>query len=338
METVAAAQSLSVEAVETAPSPSVEAVESAPSADVEAVDPASGLSAEAVETVLADFRSWLRALPAGAPLPPALEDDGPDLHTLLGQFVALRHEVNLQTKATRGQQEQTGEAVRLLRDALEHLEQSAAAAREARQDSLEENLRPLLKTLVDLYDALALAGREVQRMQDGLTTLLEQMTPRLETTLEKEPAEDPLLLTVPALSWWRRLFGARPTDTTTLTEEIARLRGELREERRLRTELAKRAREGAAQALTAAERVRQAVGSLVTGYGMSLQRVERALQQHGLEAIPVVGEPFDPEQMEVVEAVTGSNRPSGEVLEEVRRGYLWNDRVFRYAQVRVAKN
>ena len=33
-----------------------------------------------------------------------------------------------------------------------------------------------------------------------------------------------------------------------------------------------------------------------------------------------------------------SGRPSGEVIEEVRRGYLWNGRVFRYAQVRVAKN
>jgi len=38
-----------------------------------------------------------------------------------------------------------------------------------------------------------------------------------------------------------------------------------------------------------------------------------------------------------VEAVLDSGRPAGEVIEEVRRGYLWNGRVFRYAQVRVAK-
>jgi len=71
---------------------------------------------------------------------------------------------------------------------------------------------------------------------------------------------------------------------------------------------------------------------------MSVQRVERALRQQGLEPIPAVGEPFDPERMEVVEAATGTGRPSGEVLEEVRRGYLWNGRVFRYAQVRVARS
>lgn len=73
------------------------------------------------------------------------------------------------------------------------------------------------------------------------------------------------------------------------------------------------------------------------GYTMSVQRIERALQQHDLETIPTTGERFDPEQMEVVEAVADSGRPSGEVVGEVRRGYLWNGRIFRYAQVRVAK-
>jgi molecular chaperone GrpE len=71
---------------------------------------------------------------------------------------------------------------------------------------------------------------------------------------------------------------------------------------------------------------------------MGLQRLERALSQHGLEAIPAAGEPFDPERMEVLEAVDGTGRPPGEVLAEVRRGYLWRGRVFRYAQVRVARS
>ena len=75
-------------------------------------------------------------------------------------------------------------------------------------------------------------------------------------------------------------------------------------------------------------------GSLLT----ALQRLERAMRQHGLEPTEAVGQPFDPERMEVLEAVTDSGRPPGEVLEEVRRGYLWNGRVFRYAQVRVARS
>ena len=33
-------------------------------------------------------------------------------------------------------------------------------------------MRPLLKTLVDLYDAVALAGREMQRVQETVTAAL----------------------------------------------------------------------------------------------------------------------------------------------------------------------
>jgi molecular chaperone GrpE len=85
------------------------------------------------------------------------------------------------------------------------------------------------------------------------------------------------------------------------------------------------------------QQVQQFLESVITGYTMSFQRVERALQQHGLETIPAAGRPFDPERMEVVAAVADSGRPAGEVVEEVRRGYLWRGRVFRYAQVSVAK-
>jgi molecular chaperone GrpE len=83
--------------------------------------------------------------------------------------------------------------------------------------------------------------------------------------------------------------------------------------------------------------VRHLLDSVLTGYAMSVRRVERALQDYGLEAIPCVGEPFDPELMEVVEVVTDPARAAAEVIAEVRRGYLWRGRVFRYAQVRVAR-
>jgi molecular chaperone GrpE len=97
-------------------------------------------------------------------------------------------------------------------------------------------------------------------------------------------------------------------------------------------------RERDRQATAAARRAHEFLDSVITGYTMSLQRVERALQQHGLETIPAVGRPFDPEQMEVLEAVSNSGRPASEVLDEVRRGYVWHGRVFRYAQVRVARS
>lgn len=238
----------------------------------------------------------------------------PDLHTLLGQFVAVRQEVNLQTRAVRAQQEQNTETLRQLSAALDALRQSQSRGEQMRQQDRDEAIRPLLKTLIDLYDALALAGREMQRLSETVLPNLEQLA----ASAPIEPEPPPTSPTPP--SFWAKLFGCSPPQPAPRAEKT----------------LAQQERDRMAR--DSSERVRQLFGSLVTGYSMSLQRVERALRQHGLEAIPTAGERFDPERMEVVEAVADSGRPSGEILDEVRRGYLWNGRVFRYAQVRVAKS
>jgi molecular chaperone GrpE len=70
---------------------------------------------------------------------------------------------------------------------------------------------------------------------------------------------------------------------------------------------------------------------------MSERRVQRLMREVGVELIETVGRPFDPEAMEAVEAVMSGEQPPGTVVEELRRGYLWDGRVFRFAQVRVAK-
>ncbi|MBY0525303.1 MAG: nucleotide exchange factor GrpE [Gemmataceae bacterium] len=244
------------------------------------------LTPEAIDAVLADFRGWLEQL---GDAPVSLDGTAPpepiDLHTLVGQFAALRHEVNLQTKATRTQQEQNADTLRQLTQAVE-------AAKQAPKTDTDDDeaVRPLLKTLVDAADALALAKQEIERLQTTTGGALERLT------TESQPAPSGLA------RWF-----SRGTDNSSAARRQA------------------------------AEQVRRLLDSVLTGYGMSVQRIERALQQHGLEAIACVGERFDPECMEVVEAVAESGRPSGEVIAEVRRGYLWNDRVFRCAQVRVAK-
>src|SRR5439155_15864549 len=111
------------------------------------------LTPDAIETVLADFRAWLQqAVVSGQwsvvsqeGRPSSLTTDhsslttAPDLHTLLEQFVALRHEVNLQTKASRTQQEQNAEALRRLGEAFD-------ALRQADRQTNDEPLRPALKT------------------------------------------------------------------------------------------------------------------------------------------------------------------------------------------------
>jgi molecular chaperone GrpE len=316
----------------------------------------------ALAAVLADFQAWLSRAAAEPGTPGAAEAPAPperiDLSTVLGHFVALRQEVNLQTRATRAQQEQNVETLRQLQQALAALERAQEAAAEGQL----ERVRPLLKTLVDLYDALSLAGRELGRAQDTVLPLLEQLVAPPETATEGGPVSQPPGApggsadlpqdrarpgTAPRRSCWQRWFG-KAGNGEGAAEQLAaaeRLHGvaqqlELAAERlRGATHRQERMAQGeqARQARAASERLRQVLAALVTGYTMSLQRIERALRQHDLEPIPTVGETFDPELMEVLEAVTGTGRPSGEVLQEVRRGYLWHGRVFRYAQVRVAK-
>lgn len=271
---------------------------SAPVTGDAAGDAPEGLTPERIEATLADFRAWLYDLAAAEATPP----DAPaptetvDLHTLLAQFVALRHEVNLQTRAARAQQEQNTQT-------LEVLSQSVDAFTQTNHEPADETdalVRPLLKTLVDVADALGLARRELQRSQQVLAAALEGMAAR--TTVADGGLADTLHRLIDGL--FRNRRGAR---------------------------------KAARQDAETAERVRRMLDAVITGYTMSLQRLERTLQQHGLEPIPCRGQPFDPEQMEVVEAVADSGRPAGEVIDEARPGYLWNGRVFRYAQVRVAK-
>ena len=251
------------------------------------------MSADDVETMLDDFRAWLqeaKEIPAAAPA------EQLDVATIVQHFIALRQEVNLQTKASRAQLDQNAQTIVMLQQALEGLQSSDAT-------SQDESLRPLLKTLIDAHDALSLAQREVQRLLDipSPPVLVSEGPPAIDIRLP----------------FWARWLGLGAA----IDEQLAPLR----------------AWRPAPPALDEiAQRSRQVLDALLVGYRMSLQRLERALEQHGLEPIACVGAPFDPEAMEVAEVVREEGRASTEVLQEVRRGYRWHGRLFRYAQVRVA--
>ena len=258
-----------------------------------------------VETILADFRSWLqqaKELPRS--LTVAARDDL-DVVTVVQQFTALRQEVNLQTKTSRAQLEQNAQTIAALQQALAVLKQQPAPSDKSGSD---EALRPLLKTLIDAHDALALAEREVRR-------LMENQPSPLPPTAHGAPPEIKL-----RLPYWARWFGL----DASIQKQLARLKA------RHSSTPAPASDDGAA-------RLRQILDALLVGYRMSLQRIERAFEQQSLEPIPCVGEPFDPELMEVAEVVREEGRASTEVIQEVRRGYFWHGRLFRYAQVRVAK-
>jgi molecular chaperone GrpE len=76
---------------------------------------------------------------------------------------------------------------------------------------------------------------------------------------------------------------------------------------------------------------------LAEGLRLARNRVTAALVRLGLEPVEAAGQPFDPETMEAIDVAAGTGQPGGTVVEVTRAGYRWRGKVFRYAQVRVAK-
>lgn len=234
-------------------------------------DRAAPLTPARIDAVLAEFRCWLEAL--ATETEPTTTAERVDLFTLIGQFTALRHEVNMQTKATRAATEQATEAIKQLSQPTEQ----------------EDGAEPLVKALIDIADALALSMRQVDKAQ---TAAVEALRPK------------DSVLNTPPQGFFAKLFGraALPTQNNDVFEKL-----------------------------------RPLLAGVSDGYALSLRRVERLLPEYGLETFACVGEPFDPEFMEVLEVVDDPGQASGTIVEEVRQGYLRDGKVFRFALVKVAR-
>jgi len=280
----------------------------------------SPLGTDRIDAILATFRAWLMELnqPPEAPA----ESLAPfDLSTVVAQFTALRHDVNLQTKAVRAHAEQSAEVLKMMATPTK-------PPPPVPQQDRDDVLKPLLKAIVDISDSLALALRQTTKAQENAEPLLEALA---EFELPEAPEAIPILLKVSSPGFFARLFGAKAKPAAEATDADS----EPWAEWALAVNDAHAAQSEEIAAL--ADKLNPMIEGITDGYAMSLRRVERVFEQVGLMPIPAEGEPFDAELMEVVEAISGSDEPSGTVLEEVRRGYRWKGKVFRFAQVKVAR-
>ena len=73
------------------------------------------------------------------------------------------------------------------------------------------------------------------------------------------------------------------------------------------------------------------------GLKMLLNQLMDVLKTEGLEEIPAVGQPLDPERHEVVSYIETDNVPENTVVEEVRGGYALRGKVIRPSLVTVSK-
>ena len=78
--------------------------------------------------------------------------------------------------------------------------------------------------------------------------------------------------------------------------------------------------------------------AVMEGIKLVQKEFHRVLEENGVERIETVGKEFDPNLHEAVQAVETEEVPDGEIVEEVRSGYLLNGRILRPAKVKVAKN
>ena len=130
------------------------------------------------DALAAKFAAWLTELaPSEVPDQP---EPRVDLFMLVGQFVALRHEVNLQTKATRA----AVDAVSVPRPA----------------DDPDRAAKPLIKALIDIADALRLGLAEVESARDRLTAPSEPRPGLLARLFAPPPTTDRVPATLAAIT------------------------------------------------------------------------------------------------------------------------------------------
>ena len=73
------------------------------------------------------------------------------------------------------------------------------------------------------------------------------------------------------------------------------------------------------------------------GQGMSLRRLLQNLSRYGVQPIEALGKKLDPHIMRAVETASDSDYENGCVVEELRKGFLWDGEVLRLAEVKVNK-
>ena len=73
------------------------------------------------------------------------------------------------------------------------------------------------------------------------------------------------------------------------------------------------------------------------GVELIYKQLQDLLVRRGVTPIEAVGQTFDPQFHQAITYESSPGRAEGEVIEEVRRGYMLGDRLLRPAMVKVAK-
>lgn len=189
------------------------------------------------------------------------------------------------------------------------------------------------------------AEHEQADSPDLYTLLAEQAALKNEVKLESRQIKA-------ALDQFRDLFDTLRQTNTRLGEELERQQQEAQQQQReaeralllelleLRDRLqaghdqARRYRPGFLARRGGADTF---VTGMADGSAMNLARLDDILTRRGVSPLSSVGRPFDPHTMHASDVVREAGREEGEVISELRTGYLHHDRLLRSAEVIVNK-
>jgi molecular chaperone GrpE len=80
------------------------------------------------------------------------------------------------------------------------------------------------------------------------------------------------------------------------------------------------------------------VQSIREGSELIYNKLQKTLEQKGLEPMESIGQPFDAERHDAITEVAAQiESDKGKVVDEVERGYLLNGKIIRHAKVVVGK-
>ena len=242
---------------------------------------------------------------------------------------------------------------RWLRDARAAADEPPGAASAAGDgDAPEVGLVTLLEEFTALRHELKLQTKSARGLQDqaeAMTRSLEQAIAQFRAVEPREaqaafaaarPLAEALADLDEALDRGRAAIDqARRRAAEAIADPVAALEDAFARQSWLARRLGRRSHTRALEVVAAQARALNPglLDSLAEGYGLIQARLRRAMAAEGIERVAALGAAVDPERMTVVDVVDDPDRPPGQVVEEVRRGYLWRGRVLRYAEVRATR-
>ncbi|MEE4206359.1 MAG: nucleotide exchange factor GrpE [Erythrobacter sp.] len=93
----------------------------------------------------------------------------------------------------------------------------------------------------------------------------------------------------------------------------------------------------AVQAIPESLREDEKMKGLVIGIEATQRELEKVFKSHGIERVPSVGLPLDPNQHQAMMEVPTDEHEPGTVVQEMQSGWMIKDRLLRPAMVGVAK-